>query len=124
MKKIRYSHPYVPHCISGDYPVIIPNMIKYSEAKQERIEARLSSEQKALIQQAADLEGRSLTDFVIQNAHLAALKVIQDNTFIKLASEDSKQLVQMLMHPAEPTEELKSAAEAFKKSGIRTQWQN
>jgi Protein of unknown function (DUF1778) len=34
-------------------------------SKSERLEARLSREQKELLQWAADLEGRSLTDFVV-----------------------------------------------------------
>ena len=34
-------------------------------SKSERLEARLTREQKELLQWAADLEGRSLTDFVV-----------------------------------------------------------
>ncbi len=36
--------------------------------KPERLEARLTPEQKALLQRAADLSGRTLTEFVIIRA--------------------------------------------------------
>ena len=37
-------------------------------AKRERLEARVSPEQKALIERAARLEGRSVTDFLVRSA--------------------------------------------------------
>ena len=42
-------------------------------ARGERLEARISAEQKGLLQRAADLQGRTLTDFVVQSAHDAAV---------------------------------------------------
>ena len=36
--------------------------------KMERIEARVNGETKALCQEAANLEGRSLTDFIVASA--------------------------------------------------------
>ncbi len=42
------------------------------QIKTERIEARLNPEQKALFVQAAALEGKSLSDFLISNAYEAA----------------------------------------------------
>lgn len=96
----------------------------YSEHKKERLEARLDATQKAIIQRAAELEGRSITDFVVQNAYEAAKKVVSDHTLIRLGAADSKKLVELLMQPAEPSTYLQDAAEAYKKSGIRVQWQN
>ena len=45
---------------------------KTLKAKAYRFDARLNEEQKILIQKAADLEGRTLTDFVLQSAETAA----------------------------------------------------
>ena len=39
-----------------------------SAGKRARLEARLSDEQKSLLQHAADLTGRSLTEFVVSSA--------------------------------------------------------
>jgi uncharacterized protein (DUF1778 family) len=38
------------------------------KGKTERLEARLSADQKEVLQRAADLEGRSLSDFVVDYA--------------------------------------------------------
>src|SRR6266567_1908547 len=37
--------------------------------RAERLEARISRDQKALFQRAAALQGRTLTDFVVASAH-------------------------------------------------------
>jgi uncharacterized protein (DUF1778 family) len=42
-----------------------------------RFDARLNEEQKLLIQRAADLEGRTMTDFVLHNAQGAAERTIE-----------------------------------------------
>ncbi|MEZ5534452.1 MAG: DUF1778 domain-containing protein [Thiolinea sp.] len=98
--------------------------MRYSETKKERLEARLDFEQKAIIQRAAEIEGRSITDFVVQNAYEAAKKVIEDSTIIRLGAADSKKLVELLMNPVEPSQYLKESADLFKRSNIRIQWQN
>ena len=43
-----------------------------------RFDARLNEEQKLLIQKAADLQGRTLTDFVLQSAQAAAERTIAE----------------------------------------------
>jgi uncharacterized protein (DUF1778 family) len=45
--------------------------------RRERLEARVSRDQKALFQRAAVLRGRTLTDFVIASVHGAAVRVIE-----------------------------------------------
>lgn len=46
--------------------------------KYERLEARISPEQKRLFQRAAELQGRTLTDFVVASVNDAAQRVIED----------------------------------------------
>ena len=41
---------------------------KTSREKAYRFDARLNADQKILIQRAADLEGRTMTDFVLHSA--------------------------------------------------------
>jgi uncharacterized protein (DUF1778 family) len=69
--------------------------------KSERLEARLSREQKELLQYAADLEGRSLTDFVVSHAQTAAVQTITEHTVIKLSRADSIAFVESLLSPSE-----------------------
>jgi uncharacterized protein (DUF1778 family) len=81
-----------------------------------RLEARLSQETKALVQQAADLEGRTLTDFVISSVQAAAYKVIEQHQTLKLGLEDSEAFVNAVLNPPQPNEILKSAALRYKKT--------
>jgi uncharacterized protein (DUF1778 family) len=49
---------------------------KASSRSTARLEARISPETKALLQKAADLQGRTLTDFVIASVQAEACRVI------------------------------------------------
>ncbi|WP_019503032.1 DUF1778 domain-containing protein [Pseudanabaena sp. PCC 6802] len=75
-----------------------------------RLEARISPEIKALWQQAADLEGRTLTDFVVASVQTEAIRVIQQHQSLKLSIEDSAIFVDALLNPPEPNDALKAAA--------------
>jgi uncharacterized protein (DUF1778 family) len=79
-----------------------------------RLEARISQETKALIQKAADLEGRSLTDFVVASVQAAACKVIEQHQTLKLSVEDSEAFVNAILNPPKPNEAMKSAALRYK----------
>ncbi len=43
----------------------------------ERLEARITADQKALIQRAAELEGRSVTDYVVSSVQDAARRTVE-----------------------------------------------
>jgi uncharacterized protein (DUF1778 family) len=75
-----------------------------------RLEARISQETKDLIQKAADLEGRTLTDFVVASLQAAACKVIEQHQTLRLSIEDSEAFVDAILNPPKPNEALKSAA--------------
>lgn len=79
-----------------------------------RLEARISPEIKALLQKAADLEGRTLTDFVVASAQAEAYRVIQTHQTLKLSLEDSEAFVNALLNPPEPNDALKAAALRYK----------
>ncbi|MGJ5672796.1 MAG: DUF1778 domain-containing protein [Nostochopsis sp.] len=79
-----------------------------------RLEARVSPEIKALWQKAADLEGRTLTDFVIASVQAAACRVIEQHQTLKLSIEDSEAFVDALLNPPQPNDVLKAAAVRYK----------
>lgn len=87
-----------------------PRTAKRAAGRRERLEARLRPEQKRLLERAAALEGRSLTDFVLASAHAAALETIERHEMIALTARDSQFFVQALMHPPEPNERPRAAA--------------
>ncbi len=75
-----------------------------------RLEARISPDTKALLQKAADLEGRTLTDFVIASVQREAYRVIEQHQRLKLNIEDSEAFADALINPPEPNRSLKVAA--------------
>ncbi|NEP62949.1 MAG: DUF1778 domain-containing protein [Symploca sp. SIO2G7] len=78
-----------------------------------RLEARVDPEIKALWQKAADLEGRTLNDFVIASVQAAACQVIKQHQILKLSVEDSEIFVDALLNPPEPNDMLKAAAQRY-----------
>jgi uncharacterized protein (DUF1778 family) len=79
-----------------------------------RLEARISPETKAMLQKAADLEGRTLTDFVIASVEAEALRVIERHQTLKLSMGDAEAFVDALLNPPQPNDALKAAASRYK----------
>ncbi len=79
-----------------------------------RLEARVSPETKALLQKAADLEGRTLTDFVAASAQAEAYRVIEKHQTLKLNAEDSIAFVKALLNSPQPNDALQAAALRYK----------
>jgi len=57
--------------------------------KTARLEARITPELQALLKRAAELEGRSLSDFVMTAARQAAEKRVEQEHVIRLSVEDT-----------------------------------
>ncbi len=83
--------------------------------KTARVEARITDEQKALLQRAAVLAGQSLSEFIIHSARAAAERTIADAELIRLTREERDAFVAALLDPPEPSARLKSAAENYRK---------
>jgi len=89
---------------------------KTRQTSTARLEARISLETKALVQKAADLEGRTLTDFVVSSVQEAAYRVIEHHQMLKLSLEDTEAFVNTILNPPKPNEALKSAAVRYKQT--------
>jgi len=87
---------------------------KEDRAKKERLEARTTSHVKRMIEEAASLEGRTISDFVVEHAHEAALGVIERHNSISLSVSDSARFVEALLNPSAPNKKLKRAAARHK----------
>ena len=90
--------------------------VKTERAKVERLEARISKEQKELFQRAADLQGRSLTDFVISSVLEAAKRAIQDHEMMMLSVQDREIFIEALLNPPEPSHRLRAAAQRYQQN--------
>ena len=85
-------------------------------SKIERLEARVTRVQKELFQRAADIQGRTLTDFVISSVAEAAKQVIQEYEIMILSVQDREVFVEALLNPPEPSDKLRAAASRYKQN--------
>jgi uncharacterized protein (DUF1778 family) len=74
-----------------------------------RLEARLPASIYAMLKRAADLQGRSLTDFVVSAAHDAAQRAIEGEAIIRLSAEDQQRFAEALINPPAPNAALQRA---------------
>jgi uncharacterized protein (DUF1778 family) len=64
-----------------------------------RLEARLPADVHTLLKRAAEIQGRSLTDFVVTAAREAAERAIQDAEILRLSAEDQRRFAEALIDP-------------------------
>jgi uncharacterized protein (DUF1778 family) len=83
--------------------------------KTARLEARLTDEQKELLQHAADLTGRSLTEFVVSSAQEVAARTVREHEVLMLSGRDRQVFVDALLRPSPPGKRLKTAARRYKR---------
>ena len=80
-----------------------------SATRTARLEARLPADTYALLKRAAEIDGRSLSDFVVAAASNAARQVIESTEVIRLSREAQEQFVDLLLNPPKPNAALKKA---------------
>jgi len=83
--------------------------------RSARLEARISPEMLTIVKRAAEIEGRSISDFVVTAAQEAAQKTIERTSIILLSIEDQRLMMESILNPPEPNEALKKAFEAHKR---------
>jgi uncharacterized protein (DUF1778 family) len=84
------------------------------QSKAERLVARVSATQKKLFQRAADLQGRSLSDFVTSSLQEAAERVIREQESIVLGAADSRAFVEGLLNPPPVNARLRDTIRRYK----------
>lgn len=87
-------------------------MMPRESNRTSRIEARISPDALQVVKRAAELQGRSVSDFVVAAAQEAAQRTIEDAHLIRLSVEDQTRFAELLLNPPEPAPALKRAKEA------------
>jgi uncharacterized protein (DUF1778 family) len=72
---------------------------KRGRTRAQRLETRVTAEQKNLIERAAALQGRTITDFVLTSVQDAARRTIEEHQQLELSVRDSKAFVEALLNP-------------------------
>jgi len=75
----------------------------------ERLEARVTPEQKELFKEAANLQGVTLTDFIVSSVHQAAIRALEARHVLELSRSDQKAFVKALLRPEAPNQRLRTA---------------
>ena len=83
--------------------------------RTERLEARIAPEALAVVKRAAELQGRSLSDFVVAAAQEAAARAIEDTQMIRLSVQDQRAFAAAIIDPPEPEPALLRAAKAHRR---------
>jgi uncharacterized protein (DUF1778 family) len=79
-----------------------------------RLEARLPHDVMARLKRAAEIQGRTLTDFVVAAADEAARRAIQETQIIRLSLEGQRQIAEAILNPPEPAPALKRAVKRYR----------
>jgi uncharacterized protein (DUF1778 family) len=74
-----------------------------------RLEARISTELHAMLKRAAEIQGRTMTDFVVSAVQLAAQEAIETAEVIRLSLADQECFAQALLATPRPAPALKRA---------------
>jgi uncharacterized protein (DUF1778 family) len=105
--------------MSGQIPYIRPDRKGGATMRPEmnrtaRIEARIAPDVLAIVKRAAELQGRSVSDFVVAAAQEAASRAIEENHIIRLSVEDQRAFAEAILDPPAPSKGLLRAAEAYR----------
>jgi uncharacterized protein (DUF1778 family) len=64
-----------------------------------KLEASISGELHKLLERAAELQGRSMTDFIVDAAREAAEKTIEQTEIIRLSPADQRCIAEAIISP-------------------------
>ena len=78
-------------------------------ASSARLEARVSSDLHAMLKRAAEIQGRTMTDFVVAAVQEAAQRAIEQAGVVRLSMQDQTRFAQALLAPPLPAAALKRA---------------
>lgn len=79
-----------------------------------RIDARIAPEALLILKRAAELQGRSVSDFVVAAAQEAAHRAIEEAQIIRLSVADQRAFADAILNPPTPSTGLRNAAHAYK----------
>ena len=89
-------------------------MSETSTATTARLEARLPVDVMARLKRAAEIQGRTLTDFVVAAADEAACRAIEQTEIIRLSLEGQRQIAAAILNPPAPNKAWRKAAKRYR----------
>jgi uncharacterized protein (DUF1778 family) len=107
--------------VAGFWPYneTMPNNLVQSSSRRvrnERLEARITAEQKKLIEHAAALQGRTVTDFVLASVQEAARQAIEQHQRLDLSLRDSQIFVEAFINPKPVNDRLRETVRRYRQA--------
>jgi uncharacterized protein (DUF1778 family) len=90
-------------------------MMPSEATRTTRIEARIAPDALAVVKRAAELQGRSVSDFVVAAAQEAANRAIEDAQIIRLSLEDQRAIAAAILNPPPLTPAMERAIARHRK---------
>jgi uncharacterized protein (DUF1778 family) len=89
-------------------------MASAANTRTSRIEARIAPEALAAVRRAAEIQGRSVSDFDVAAAQEAAERTIEQTQILRLSLADQERVADLLLNPPKPSAALDRAFAAHR----------
>lgn len=86
-----------------------------TSTRSARIEARISPEALTVVRRAAEIQGRSISDFVVAAAQDAAERTVSETQRIRLSVAEHEKAMKLLRNPPPTTPGWKQAETAHRR---------
>jgi len=86
------------------------------EEPRKRITARVSGKVRVTLEQAAELLGSTVNQFVVQTAYQEAQRVLERESIIRISQKDARKILSLLDNPPKPNKQLKGAVKEYQGS--------
>ena len=90
-------------------------MMPQEQNRTARIEARIAPDALAVVKRAAEIQGRSVSDFVVAAAQEAAQRTIEETQIIRLSVEDQRAFAEAILNPPPLAPAMERAIERYRK---------
>jgi uncharacterized protein (DUF1778 family) len=84
-------------------------------SRTARLEARISPDALAAVKRAAEIQGRSVSDFVVTAAQEAAHRAIEEAQIIRLSIEDQRAFAEAILNPPPLAPAMERAFERYRR---------
>jgi uncharacterized protein (DUF1778 family) len=92
-----------------------PAKLTRAKRRSARIEARITPENLTVIKRAAEIQGRSVSDFIVAAAQEAAHRAIEKAHLIRLTVEQHRQFMEAINNPPPLTPAMERAIERHRR---------
>jgi len=84
------------------------------QTRSQRLEARIAPEALAAVKRAAEIQGRSVSDFVVAAAQDAARRTLEDAQILRLSLASQEKIADLLLNPPAAGPALERAFQAHR----------